>query len=75
MTAQTKLVATEAQTAMIDAVKELPSKSAQIRALHKAGHKNGEIAAALTVLYYPNGEKKFLYQHVRNVLNQKVKGE
>lgn len=70
-----KVVPTEAQAALIEKVKILPSKSAQIRYLAKEGIKTGEIAKVLTLIYYPGGEKEVRYQHVRNVLMMKVKGE
>lgn len=53
----------------------LTTKSAQIRYLAAQGWKTGRIASYLSKVHYPNGEKNVRYQHVRNVLNQKLSGE
>lgn len=74
MTTQTQAVALSAE-ALLEATKLLPSKSQQIRYLHATGMKTGDIAKMLTTIHYPKGEKNVRYQHVRNVLMMKVKGE
>ena len=47
----------------------MKTKSERIRYLASLGHKNSAIAKFLTVVY----GKQVLYQHVRNVLHQKLK--
>jgi len=61
---------TEEQRATFD---KMTSKSARIRFLSSLGYKNGPIAKFLTGIYYPDGSKSVLFQHVRNVLNQPLK--
>jgi hypothetical protein len=56
-----------------DAFDKMTNKSSRIRFLSSLGYKNGPIAKFLTKVYYPNGEKTVLFQHVRNVLNQPLK--
>jgi hypothetical protein len=48
------------------ALRAMTTKAAQIRYLHSAGLKRGEIAKILSEVH----GKKVLYQHVRNVLVQ-----
>lgn len=55
--------------------KTLPTKSAMIRYLDSKSMKKGEIAKVLTAHFYPNNEKKVLFQHVRNVLITPIKGQ
>lgn len=49
--------------AALNSVKEMPTKSAKIRALSAAGHPTGEISKILGIRY----------QHVRNVLTTPLK--
>lgn len=59
----------------IEVMKNLPTKSSQIRYLDSNGYTKGEIAKILTSHYYPNNEKKVLFQHVRNVLITPLKSQ
>lgn len=58
-----------------EALIALTTKSAQIRFLDSQGIKKGEIAKILTGIHYPDGNKKVLFQHVRNVLITPLKGQ
>lgn len=55
--------------------KTLPTKSAMIRYLDSQGLTKGQIAKILTSHFYPNNEKKVLFQHVRNVLITPIKSK
>ena len=57
----------------MEEVTKLTTKSAQIRYLDSQGIKKGEIAKILTGIHYPDGSKKVLFQHVRNVLITPIK--
>lgn len=54
---------------LINKVRQMSTKSSQIRYLNSLGWKNGPIAKFLSLIH----GKQVIYQHVRNVLNQKLK--
>jgi len=59
----------------LDTLVTLTTKSSQIRYLDSLGMKKGQIAKILTEIHYPEGNKKVLFQHVRNVLITPIKGQ
>lgn len=60
---------TDSAQQLIDHIRAMTTKSAQIRYLASLGWKNGPIAKFLSAIH----GKTVIYQHVRNVLNQKLK--
>lgn len=75
MSKQTQVTTTEVRPSYYDTLISLTTKSAQIRYLDSQGIKKGEIAKILTSIHYPDGSKKVLFQHVRNVLITPIKGQ
>ena len=63
MTTKTETKTVPSVQKAMDKVKNLPTTSAKIRALHRANFSRGQIAKALNIRY----------QHVRNVLITPVK--
>lgn len=63
------------QPSYYEVLMTLTTKSSQIRYLDSQGLKKGEIAKILTSIHYPDGSKKVLFQHVRNVLITPIKGQ